>query len=112
MVKSKYTIRFCVTYENAIEEHIDHAWKVIRSFATEVLVAASPEKIITKKRGGKKLSRGDSFRFSFTRGVSQEVFERQTSIPRLADGGAYLIISNELLISIYFPLSSHSDCCV
>lgn len=92
MVKGKYTIRFCVTYENATEDDINYAWKVIKTFGQEVLAAESPEKIPTKKRTTKKLSRGDSFRFSFTRGVSQEVYERQTSIPRLADGATPIVV--------------------
>ncbi len=92
MVKSKYTIRFCVTYEHATEEHIRNAWIEIKGFAEEVLAAEYPEIIPITRRPTKKLNRNASFRFSFTRQVSQEIYERQTSIPRLADGATPICV--------------------
>lgn len=100
MVKGRYTIRFCVTYEHAKEEHIENAWAEIQGFAEEVLAAEYPEiipmteypEIQKKRRPATKLNRNASFRFSFTRQVSHEIYERQNSIPRLADGATPICV--------------------
>uniref|UniRef100_A0A336L4L2 CSON004112 protein n=1 Tax=Culicoides sonorensis TaxID=179676 RepID=A0A336L4L2_CULSO len=82
MVKGKYIIRFCVTYEHAKEEHIDYAWKQIKQIAEEVLVE-KPQKALTRTL---------SARYSFTRTVSREIYERQTSKNQLTDGATPIVM--------------------
>lgn len=94
-VKGKYVIRFVANQENCNEEQIERAWKTIQNFATEILAEFSPKKIqgfpteildeaSPKKSHSrpalKKLNRTQSQRFSFTRNVSQEIYERQSSM--------------------------------
>lgn len=85
MVKGRFIIRFCVTYEHATIEHIDGAWKAIQEFTDEVLAIEYPTeypeviKPTVTKKNSNKLSRQDSIRFSFTRQVSPELYQRQTS---------------------------------
>lgn len=79
-VKGKYVIRFVANQENCNEAQIESAWKTIQEFATEILAELSPKKTRPKKPGLKKLDRTHSQRFSFTRNVSQEIYERQSSM--------------------------------
>ncbi|XP_055701578.1 aromatic-L-amino-acid decarboxylase [Phlebotomus papatasi] len=94
MVRGKYAIRFCVTYEHAKEEHIDYAWQEIKAFAEEFCEAEHIEKPapIAAKKPHKKLTRKASARFSFTRSVSREIYERQSSISNLPDGCTPIIV--------------------
>ncbi|XP_014241492.1 tyrosine decarboxylase isoform X2 [Cimex lectularius] len=43
-VNDKYTIRFCVTAQNATDKDIDYAWKVIAEYASELIEAQELEK--------------------------------------------------------------------
>ncbi|XP_062552761.1 aromatic-L-amino-acid decarboxylase [Armigeres subalbatus] len=111
MVRGKYIIRFCVTYEHATAEHIDYAWDEIRNFAEETLAAECPVPTIQQisvtpainiKKPPKKLTRSMSTRFSFTRSVSREMYERQNSRSQLTDGATPIVIidTDEILESL------------
>ncbi|XP_055533927.1 aromatic-L-amino-acid decarboxylase [Wyeomyia smithii] len=95
MVGGKYIIRFCVTYEHATPEHIDYAWEEIKNFAEETLAAEDGGKVDKQpisKKVPKKLTRSMSTRFSFTRSVSREIYERQNSRSQLTDGATPIVI--------------------
>lgn len=79
-VKGKYVIRFVANQENCNEAQIESAWKTIQQFADEIISELAPP--IEKRRRPrlKKLDRTHSQRFSFTRNVSQEIYERQSSM--------------------------------
>lgn len=80
-VKSKYVIRFVANQENCSEAQVEEAWKTIQAFATEILAElAPPKKTRTTRPALRKLDRTHSQRFSFTRNVSQELYERQSSM--------------------------------
>lgn len=80
-VKGKYVIRFVANQENCNEEQIDKAWQTIQDFATELLAEIAPPKKTRPARPAlRKLDRTHSQRFSFTRNVSQELYERQSSM--------------------------------
>lgn len=88
-VKNKFVIRFVANQEGCNEQLIDNAWKTIQEFAREILIELSP----LKKRpraSVRKLDRTHSQRFSFTRNVSQELYERQSSM--------YVVVFGHLLI--------------
>lgn len=60
----------------------DYAWDEIRNFAEETLAAECPVPTVAEpltKKPPKKLTRSMSTRFSFTRSVSREIYERQNS---------------------------------
>lgn len=88
----------------------DTAWEEIRTFADDVLESQSPNNaplqplkpIQPIKKPKKKLTRTMSARFSFTRSVSREIFERQNSRGGLTDGCTPIIIldTNEILDSL------------
>jgi tyrosine decarboxylase len=78
-VKGKYVIRFVANQENCNEEQIENAWKMIQDFATEITNELSPKKVRSRPTL-RKLDRTHSQRFSFTRNVSQEIYERQPSM--------------------------------
>jgi hypothetical protein len=78
-VKGKYVIRFVANQENCNEEQISGAWKTIQQFADEILGEIAPSEKRVRPRL-KKLNRTHSQRFSFTRNVSQEIYERQPSM--------------------------------
>lgn len=108
-VGGKYIIRFCVTYEHATAEHIDYAWEEIKNFAEETLAAEGPADAdvvvkvpIIAKKPPKKLTRSMSTRFSFTRSVSREIYERQNSRSQLTDGATPVVImdTDEILQSL------------
>lgn len=65
---------------------VDYAWEEIKNFAEETLAAEGPADAdvvvkvpIIAKKPPKKLTRSMSTRFSFTRSVSREIYERQNS---------------------------------
>jgi tyrosine decarboxylase len=78
-VKGKYVIRFVANQENCNEAQIENAWKTIQEFATEITAELSPKKVRSRP-ALRKLDRTHSQRFSFTRNVSQEIYERQSSM--------------------------------
>ena len=78
-VKGKYVIRFVANQENCNEAQVENAWLTIQTFADEILAEMAPP----KRKGPRpklKLDRTRSQRFSFTRNVSQEMYERQSSM--------------------------------
>lgn len=79
-VKGKYVIRFVANQENCNEEQIENAWETIQEFATEILAELTPKKKRPTRPALRKLDRTHSQRFSFTRNVSQELYERQSSM--------------------------------
>jgi tyrosine decarboxylase len=79
-VKGKYVIRFVANQENCNEEQVEMAWKTIQDFASEILAEITPKKKRPAKPALRKLDRTHSQRFSFTRNVSQELYERQSSM--------------------------------
>lgn len=76
-VKGKYVIRFVANQENCNEAQIESAWKTIQTFAEEIIAEMAPPKRKGPRPKLKKLDRTHSQRFSFTRNVSQEMYERQ-----------------------------------
>ncbi|KAJ8930267.1 hypothetical protein NQ314_016934 [Rhamnusium bicolor] len=66
MVKDKYIIRFCVTSENAVQEDIEHAWRIITEHASELL--------------------GTS--------VSKEMYKRSKSKSNLHDGATPILVAD------------------
>lgn len=107
MVKGKYIIRFCVTYEHAKEEHIgkfildsliltistnenplckplEYAWNQIKEIAEDLLI----------DKPQKTLNRTLSARYSFTRTVSREIYERQSSKTQLTDGATPIVMTD------------------
>lgn len=91
MVKNKYIIRFCVTAENAVPEDIDYAWSVIRDSAAELLRKHSVKKEIFVRP---PLTRQKSKRFSFTRSVSKEMYQRSKSKSNLYDGATPILVAD------------------
>lgn len=79
-VKGKYVIRFVANQENCNEAQIENAWKTIQEFANEILGEITPPIEKRTRPRLKKLNRTHSQRFSFTRNVSQEIYERQSSM--------------------------------
>ena len=79
-VKGKYVIRFVANQENCNEDQVEAAWRTIQEFATEILSEVSPPKKARSRPALRKLDRTHSQRFSFTRNVSQEMYERQSSM--------------------------------
>lgn len=79
-VKGKYVIRFVANQENCNEAQIENAWTIIQTFADEILAEMAPPKRKGPRPKLKKLDRTHSQRFSFTRNVSQEMYERQSSM--------------------------------
>lgn len=96
-VKGKYVIRLVANQENCNEEQIENAWKTIQGFATEILAEVSPKKTRPARPSLRKLDRTHSQRFSFTRNVSQEIYERQSSM--------YVVILWRFLMSSYDYIS-------
>ncbi|XP_058466059.1 aromatic-L-amino-acid decarboxylase [Malaya genurostris] len=112
MVRGHYSIRFCVTYEHATSEQIDEAWKLIQFFALETLVAAEAAAVVVpiiSKKPPKKLSRSASLRFSFTRSVSREIYERQNSRSQLMDGATPIAIMDTDFILEGLQLASKQE---
>lgn len=79
-VKGKYVIRLVANQENVNEAQIENAWKTIQEFATEIIAEVTPKKTRPSRPSLRKLDRTHSQRFSFTRNVSQEIYERQSSM--------------------------------
>lgn len=88
IVRGKYIIRFCVTYEHATEEHITTAWEQIKQFAEQVLVDDKENKKAPTPKPPTKVPQ----RFAFTRSVSREIYERQTSKSQLRDGCTPIVV--------------------
>lgn len=88
MVKDKYVIRFCVNSEQANQEDIEHAWRIITEHATEILVPDKKE--FTKP----PLTRQMSKRFAFTRSVSKELYKRSRSRSNLLDGATPILVAD------------------
>jgi tyrosine decarboxylase len=77
-VKGKYIIRFVANQESCNEAQIQGAWDLIKKFADETIKDVGYRK---KPRPEiKKFDLKRAQRFSFTRNVSQEIFERQSSM--------------------------------
>ncbi|KAF4519287.1 hypothetical protein B566_EDAN002177 [Ephemera danica] len=96
VVRGKYIIRFCVVAEHSTDADIEHAWEVIGEYATKVLDAVKQpqtpkERIVEENNRHKRLSQ----RFSFTRSVSRDVFQRSQSRTSLYDGVSPIIILDE-----------------
>ncbi|CAH1099327.1 unnamed protein product [Psylliodes chrysocephalus] len=89
MVKEKYIIRFCVTAENATQEDIEHAWRVITEHTSELL---SRKSIRNQVFFRPPLTRQKSKRLSFTRSVSKEMYQRSKSRSNLADGATPILV--------------------
>lgn len=85
------------------------AWEEIKLFADDVLESQSPNNEPLQpiqpipRKPKKKLTRTASSRFSFTRSVSREIYERQHSQAGLTDGCTPIIVldSNEILESLH-----------
>lgn len=84
------------------------AWEEIRQFADDVLESQSPnteplQPLKPVKPTKKKLTRTLSSRFSFTRSVSREIFDRQNSRGELTDGCTPIIVldTNEILNGLH-----------
>lgn len=81
---------------------LDTAWEDIKTFADYVIESQSPNNAplqplqpispIKKTKPKEKLTRTMSARFSFTRSVSREIFERQNSRTELKDGCTPIIL--------------------
>lgn len=91
MVKNKYIIRFCVTAENAMQADVEHAWNVIKEYASELLGKHSVRKEIFVRP---PLTRQKSKRFSFTRSVSKEMYQRSRSKSNLYDGATPILVAD------------------
>ncbi|CAH0555254.1 unnamed protein product [Brassicogethes aeneus] len=89
MVRGKYIIRFCVTAENAVQEDVEHAWRVIKEHASELLATNKKEAISRPP-----LTRQKSKRFSFTRSVSKELYQRSKSKSNLHDGATPILVAD------------------
>nr|CAH7733330.1 unnamed protein product [Callosobruchus chinensis] len=90
MVRDKYIIRFCVTAENAVQEDVEHAWKVIAEHASELLGSIPVKKEFVRP----PLTRQKSKRFSFTRSVSKEMYKRSKSKSNLYDGATPILVAD------------------
>lgn len=101
-VKGKYVIRFVANQENTCESQINNAWELIQTFATDILAELTPQKKRPSRPALKKLDRTHSQRFSFTRNVSQEIYERQSSIQKLMDGATPIVVidTDDILLSL------------
>lgn len=67
---------------------IEKAWNIIQTHATKVLAISQLKNILNKNLRNRKLKR----RFSFTRSVSREIFERQNSRNSLHDGATPIVV--------------------
>lgn len=87
--------------------HTDSAWDEINAFGEDVLESQSPNEPLRPiqpiKKSKKKLTRTMSSRFSFTRSVSREIYERQCSRSGLTDGCTPIIVldTNEILADLH-----------
>ncbi|XP_044263718.1 tyrosine decarboxylase-like [Tribolium madens] len=86
VVKNKYIIRFCVDAEHAKEQDIDYAWELIKEFAAETLATGAKER--------PPLTRQKSKRFSFTRSISKEMYQRTLSRSNLCDGATPILVAD------------------
>ncbi|XP_066260833.1 aromatic-L-amino-acid decarboxylase-like [Euwallacea similis] len=91
MVKSKYIIRFCVNAENANQEDIEHAWRIITEHASEIIQPPNAKKVESTKP---PLSRQISKRLAFTRSVSKELYKRSRSRSNLPDGATPILVAD------------------
>ncbi|CAG9865313.1 unnamed protein product [Phyllotreta striolata] len=89
IVKGKYIVRFCVTAENAAQEDVEHAWRVICEHTSELL---SRKSIRSQVFVRPPLTRQKSKRLSFTRSVSKEMYQRSKSRSNLADGATPILV--------------------
>ncbi|XP_060528578.1 tyrosine decarboxylase-like [Cylas formicarius] len=90
MVKDKYTMRFCVTAENATQEDVERAWRIIDRHASELIDAKGAKKEAIRPT----LSRQQSKRFSFVRSVSKEIYQRSRSKSNLLDGATPILVAD------------------
>ncbi|KAK6618264.1 hypothetical protein RUM44_002715 [Polyplax serrata] len=88
MVKGKYVIRFCVINQHATMADIEEAWHIIRTHATKLQASMQPKYISNKDLRNRRLTR----RFSFTRSVSREIYERRNSRNSLHDGATPIAV--------------------
>lgn len=86
---------------------IDSAWKEIKTFAEETLESQSPKNAplapLTPLPQPLKPRKKLPNRFSFTRSVSREIFERQSSLNGLKDGCTPIFVMDQtdVLASLY-----------
>lgn len=92
MLKNKYIIRFCIVAENAVQEDVEYAWNVIKEYASELLAKRSAKKEIFVRP---PLTRQKSKRFSFTRSVSKEMYQRSKSKSNLYDGATPILVASD-----------------
>ena len=76
-VKGKYVIRFIALQESCNKIQIETAWKTIQTFATEILLEVS---LSTDLNSSPRMEIKRLQRFSYTREVSKDVYERQSSM--------------------------------
>lgn len=72
VVKGKYSVRWVSNQENFTDKHVEEAWKLIQDFATKLL----DKKVVF----GATHTPFNQDRFSHTRKVTKEVFERQPNM--------------------------------
>lgn len=88
---------------------IEATWRDIVIYAEELLAELYPEeiklfkKLEPKKSPVKQLTRTMSSRFSFTRSVSKEIYERQASVQQLRDGATPICVleTDDILDSLH-----------
>lgn len=71
MVKGSYVIRFVANQQDCNKEQVEVAWKMIQEFATDILEGGDKPSILNERT---------SQRFSYTRRVSREFYERHSSL--------------------------------
>ncbi|XP_030761693.1 tyrosine decarboxylase-like [Sitophilus oryzae] len=89
MVRDKYVIRFCVNAEHASRDDVEHAFRVISEYASELI-----EPVKKKEHVKPPLTRQESKRFSFTRSISKELYKRSKSRTNLLDGATPILVAD------------------
>lgn len=72
VVKGKYSVRWVSNQENFSDKHVEEAWKMIQDFATTLF----EKKLVL----GAAHTPFNQDRFSLTRKVSKEVYDRQPNM--------------------------------
>lgn len=95
IVKGKYIIRFCVVSEHATESDIVYAWNVIVEHASELIDTLDTPSLKKETFVRPPLTRQKSRRYSFTRSVSKELYNRSMSKSNLYDGATPILVPDE-----------------